>query len=155
VSRSTELRSATPQSAARLTLWGGSWATLAATALSLACCGVSAAEPPRAQLPREPVTARPPTAERPEALCARWCGLGLCLVLSASGESQVLELSEGGSDDEGGRAERVLERGLWWVEADQLCLTAGLNTVCEPYQLLKGGLNLTREGLKLTLTRLH
>ena len=95
--------------------------------LSLALsCVSSCAFAQRAEL-----IVRPVEPHRPAALTGRWCGPSLCLSLGAEGRAQVSELLKGTS---GQVEERVLERGLWWVEGRSLCLTAGLELACEPYQ---------------------
>lgn len=94
---------------------------------------------------------RPASPERPSGLVGVWEGAGVRLTLTQSGRAEVSERAEA----QGQPAEtwRLIERTRWWVEGAQLCLLAGLERACEPYQLsqdeARGLLALTLRGLSL------
>ena len=97
------------------------------------------------------LTLRPTSAERPSELIGVWEGAGVRLTLSQSGTAEVSERAE--AQAQSAETWRLVERTRWWVEGAQLCLLAGLERACEPYQLSQNDLNrrvtLTLRGLSL------
>jgi hypothetical protein len=96
-----------------------------------------------------PVTRQPVEAKRPRSLVGRWCGLGLCVHLSASGATRVHHAPGTQVAQDGAQEGKPLERGLWWVEGSRLCLSAGLESACEPYQINPKEGSLTLKGVTL------
>ena len=103
------------------------------------------APPPAEPVVVAPIPSQPAEAKRPKALVGRWCGLGLCVHLSESGATLIRQAPSPESAQEG----RELERGLWWVEGLKLCLSAGLESTCEPYQINPQEGRLTLKGVTL------
>ena len=89
------------------------------------------------------LTLTPHPPQRPTSLVGSWRAAGLELTLSATGEALIYEPNPPAPP-------QLLERSRWWVEGDELCLTAGLSRACEPYTLSAERLSLPARGVIFT-----